>query len=204
MGLLAGYRAKILDGNWLAGREHRLAETRGQTAAPLPGKALLVFGPALEVITDRVPGTDAYTRERALLPAVLERVRPGEPWIADRNFCARGLLWGLHERGAVGLVREREQIRFKPLEAMRVIGDLDGGRVSERRVSIGRPDGSGALEARRLRLQLDAPTRSGDGTPYLLATAPGRGRRRVRSGPPLPRTLDPGESLFAFDGAVAL
>ncbi|MGB5065136.1 MAG: hypothetical protein WBQ37_15475 [Candidatus Competibacter sp.] len=39
-GLLTGYRVKILDGNGLAGREHRLAETRSQTAAPLPGKAL--------------------------------------------------------------------------------------------------------------------------------------------------------------------
>lgn len=171
-GLLAGYRVKILDGNWLAGREHRLAETRGQAAAPLPGKALLVFDPALEVITDCVPSTDAYTQERALLPAVLERVQPGELWIADRNVCTRGLLWGLYARGAVGLVREHEQIRFKPLEAMRVIGEIDGGRVSEQRVSIDHPDGSGALEVRRLRLQLDVPTRDGDDTLYLLTTVP--------------------------------
>jgi len=40
--LLAGYRVKVLDGNWLEGREHRLQETCHQTAAPLPGKALLV------------------------------------------------------------------------------------------------------------------------------------------------------------------
>ncbi|MEI2773247.1 MAG: transposase [Candidatus Competibacter sp.] len=171
-GLLAGYRVKILDGNWLAGREHRLAETRGQTAAPLPGKALLVFDPALEAITDCVPSTDAYTQERALLPTVLERVRPGELWIADRNFCTRGLLWGLRERGAVGLVREHEQIRFKPLEATRVIGDLDSGRVSEQRVLIDHPDGSGTLEVRRLRLQLNVPTRDGDDTLYLLTTVP--------------------------------
>jgi hypothetical protein len=93
--LLAGYRVKILDGNWLAGREHRLAETRSQTAAPLPGKALAVFDPALDVIVDLEPSADAYTQERAVLPAVLERVQPGELWIADRNFCSRGLLWEL-------------------------------------------------------------------------------------------------------------
>ena len=73
--LLAGYRVKILDGNWLQGREHRLQETRTQTAAPLPGKALLVFDPALEAITDCIPSEDAYTQERALLPEVL--ARPG-------------------------------------------------------------------------------------------------------------------------------
>ncbi len=171
-GLLVGYRVQILDGNGLAGRAHRLAETRGQTAAPLPGTALRVFDPALEVITDCVPSTDAYTQERALLPAVLERVQPGEWWIADRNVCTRGLLWGLYNQGAVGLVREHEQIRCKPLEAMRVIGEIDGGRVSEQRVSIDPPDGSGALEVRRLRLQLDVPTRDGDDTLFLLTTVP--------------------------------
>jgi hypothetical protein len=171
-GLLAGYRVKMLDGTWLAGREHRLAETRGQTAAPLPGKALLVFDPLLEAITEMMPSTDAYTQERALLPAVLERVQPGEWWLADRNFGTRGWLWGWHERGAVGLVREHAQVRFKPLEAMRVIGDIDSGRVSEQRVLIDHPNGSGTLEGRRLRLQLNEPTRDGADMLYLLTTVP--------------------------------
>jgi hypothetical protein len=171
-GLLAGYRVKMLEGNWLAGREHRLAETRGQSAAPLPGKALLVFDPALEVITEMVPSTDAYTPERALLPTVLERVQPGELWIADRNFCTRGLLWELQQRGAVGLVREHEPIRFTPLEAMRVIGEIDSGRGSEQRVLIEAPDGSGTLEVRRIGLALHQPTRDGDDTLYLLTLVP--------------------------------
>ncbi len=171
-GLLAGYRVKILDGNGLAGREHRLAETRRQTAAPLPGKALLVVDPALEVITEMVPSTDAYTQERALLPAVLKRVQPGELWIADRHFCPRGLRWGLHQRGAVGLVREHEQMRFTPLEAMRVIGAIDSGRGSEQRVLIDAPDGAGTLEVRRIRLALPQPTRDGDDPLSLLTTVP--------------------------------
>src|SRR5512143_1772115 len=172
LGLLAGYRVKILDGNALAGREHRLAETRGQTAAPLPGKALAVFDPALDVIVDLVPSADAYSQERALLPAVLERVQSGELWLADRNFCTRGLLWGLHERGAVGLVREHKQLRFTPLETMRVVGDIDSGRVAEQRVLISHPDGLGTLEGRRIRLELHQPTRAGDDTLYLLTTVP--------------------------------
>jgi hypothetical protein len=172
LGLLAGYRVKILDGNALAGREHRLAETRGQTAAPLPGKALAVFDPALDVIVELVPSADAYSQERAVLPAVLERVQSGELWLADRNFCTRGLLWGLHERGAVGLVREHKQLRFTPLETMRVVGDIDSGRVAEQRVLISHPDGLGTLEGRRIRLELHQPTRDGDDTLYLLTTVP--------------------------------
>jgi hypothetical protein len=51
--LLAGVRIKVLDGNALAGRDHRLLETRGRSAASLPGKALAVFDPALELIKER-------------------------------------------------------------------------------------------------------------------------------------------------------
>ena len=47
-------------------------------------------------------GPDAHTQERALFPAVLERTRLRESWIADRNFCMRRWLRGLHERGGAG------------------------------------------------------------------------------------------------------
>lgn len=60
---LAGYRVKVLDGNWLGGREHRLQEVRTRTAAPLPGKSRVVFEPALELITGRWPCEDAYTAQ---------------------------------------------------------------------------------------------------------------------------------------------
>lgn len=170
--LLSGYRVKVLDGNWLEGREHRLPETRHQTAAPLPGKALLVYDPALEVITDMVPSEDAYTQERALLSEVLPRVQGGELWIMDRNFCTRRGLWGLHRRGAVGLVREHQQLRFQPLEAMRVVGEIDSGRVAEQRVLVDHPDGPETLEVRRIRLTLYEPTREGETELYLLTTVP--------------------------------
>ena len=171
-GLLAGYRVKILDGNWLDGREHRLQATRRQSAAPLPGKALVVFDPALEVITDFIPSEDAYTQERALRSSVLPRVQAGELWLMDRNFCTKRFLWGRHQCGAVGLVREHEQLRFKPLEAMRLIGARDSGWVSEQRVLIDHPEGPGTLEVRRIRLELHEPTREGETELYLLTTVP--------------------------------
>ena len=171
-GRRGGYRVKILEGNWLDGREPRLTETRTQSAAPLPGKALVVFDPALEVITDFIPSEDAYTQERALLNEVVPRVQAGELWIMDRNFCTKRCLWGLHQRGAAGLVREHEQVRFTPLEAMRVIGEIDSGWVSEQRVLIDHPEGPGTLEVRRIRLELNAPTREGETELYLLTTVP--------------------------------
>ena len=62
---------KVLDGNWLGGREHRLKELRALSGAPLPGKSVAVFDPALELFTDLFPCEDAYTQERALLSAVV-------------------------------------------------------------------------------------------------------------------------------------
>src|SRR4051794_14504065 len=45
-GPVPGYRAKILDGNHLAGTEHRVPVTRASRAAALPGQALVVLDPA--------------------------------------------------------------------------------------------------------------------------------------------------------------
>lgn len=169
--LLAGVRVKVLDGNALAGREHRLPETRGQTAAPLPGKALAVFDPALALITALYPCEDAYTQERALLAAVLTGVQAGELWIADRNFCTAGFLTGLAERGAYALIREHAGLRYTPLEPMRDCGRTATGTVAEQWVYLGPPDPPG-LRLRRIRIRLDRPTRNGEDTLYLLSSVP--------------------------------
>jgi hypothetical protein len=170
--LLGDYRIKILDGNALAGREHRLAGTRSQSAAPLPGKALVVFDPALDVITQMIPELDAYTQERALLPRLRAWIEAGDLWIADRNFCVASWIWDLHQRGAAVLVREHLQIPLHPLEAMRPVATLAAGRVSEQRVTIDSPDGTQSLELRRIRLELNTPTREGETVLYLLTSVP--------------------------------
>jgi hypothetical protein len=168
--LLAGYEVRVLDGNVLGVREHRLMETRTRRAAPLPGKSLVVFDPALDLILDLVPSEDAYTQERALLEEVLPKVQPGELWLMDRNLAPKGFQWGLIQRGAHFLAREHEQLRFTPLEPMHKVGRCDSGWVSEQRVRV--QDGPHRWELRRLRLDLDQPTREGETTLYLLTSLP--------------------------------
>src|SRR5262249_2909521 len=63
-GPVPGYRAKILDGNHLAGTEHRVPETRATRAAALPGQALVVLDPATMLAIDVVPCEDAHAQER--------------------------------------------------------------------------------------------------------------------------------------------
>ena len=149
---MAGYRVKRRAGNARAGREHRRAETRGQTAAPLLGNARAVGDPVLAVMIDGAPSPAAYPQERAWLPAVLARVQPGAGGIADRNFCPRG---------AGGLGREHAPRRFTPLAARRVVAAIESGRGPEPRGVIDAPDGSGTLAVRRIRLDLHPPTRAG-------------------------------------------
>ena len=172
-GLLEGVPVRMLDGNCLDGRQHRLRVTRASTAAPLPGKALAVFDPALETITTLVPCEDGHTQERALLHQVLPQVGAGEVWVADRNFCTTGFLEALAERGAYSLVREHGLLRCTPLEAMRPV-PLQGAGVralSEQRVQL-KPhrDGRPGLELRRIRIELEQPTRHGETEVYLLST----------------------------------
>jgi hypothetical protein len=50
-----GYRAKILDGNHLAGTEHRPKVTRTTRAAALPGQSLVVLDPSTMLALDVVP-----------------------------------------------------------------------------------------------------------------------------------------------------
>src|SRR4051794_24065733 len=55
-----GYHVRILDGNHLAATEHRLKETRKEAAAPLPGQALVLFDPEVDLITDVLLEEDGH------------------------------------------------------------------------------------------------------------------------------------------------
>ena len=97
---LPGYRLRILDGNVLAGTDHRLTPLRQWINACLPGKSLVVYEPGLGLVTDVVLCEDAYTQERALLTQILPRVNAKDLFVADRNFCTTRFVFGIQERKA--------------------------------------------------------------------------------------------------------
>ncbi len=78
-GLLAepipGYAARILDGNVLAGSEHRLKPTRTTWSACLPGKSLAVYEPASGLIVDLVLRGECPHPGTSLLDQVRDRPR---------------------------------------------------------------------------------------------------------------------------------
>ncbi len=95
---LAGYRTKILDGNHLCRTDRRIGELRDLNAAPLPGQALVVFEPQYRLVVDVLPCEDGHAQERSLLPELLKTIAAKDLWIADRNFCTVGFLFGIAGR----------------------------------------------------------------------------------------------------------
>ncbi len=169
--LLPGYRVKILDGNCLAASEHRLKELRQLNSGALPGKSLVVYDAALGVVREVFPCEDGHAQERSLLSRVLGSVSAGEVWIADRNFCVREFLLGMAARQAFFVVREHEQLPWKPLGALREVGQTETGTVAEQAIEV-IDDAGKAHPWRRIQVKLKQPTRDGDDTIAILTNLP--------------------------------
>lgn len=169
--LIPGYHVRILDGNHLAATEHRLEETRANSAAPLPGQALVVLDPALMLIRDVFPCEDGHAQERSLLDAVLQTVEERDVWMADRNFCVQSFLLGIARKSAYFLIREHKGLTWKSAGNLRSCGWIASGRVSEQRVSVLDEEGKRWF-LRRVVLQLDVPTRDGETELAVLTNLP--------------------------------
>jgi IS4 transposase len=173
--LLPGFTVKILDGNCIAGTQHRIQELRDIAAAPLPGKSLNVFDPQLGLVTDVFLCEDGHAQERAMLGPVLDSVQQGELWIEDRNFCTVGWLCGVVlRRKAHVLVREHKNLPWTAVNDLRYVGRTETGEVWEQDVvltpedaTIATEDGAG-LKLRRILIKLDQPTRDGETELALL------------------------------------
>jgi hypothetical protein len=169
--LLPGYRIKMLDGNCLEASEHRLKELRELGGGALPGKSLVVYDPALGLAVEVFPCENGHAQERSLLPSVLETVSAGEVWVADRNFCVKWFLLGIERQDGFFVMREHEQLPWKPLEAMWEAGQTETGSVAEQAIAVSDDEGK-AHRWRRIRVRLNKPTRDGDSTIYILTNLP--------------------------------
>lgn len=168
--LLPGYRVKIVDGKHLGGTEHRIQETRTLNSAPLPGNVLVVLDPQLSLAIDAFPCEDAYAQERSLFPEILQTVAADDLWIADRNFCTTGFLFGLAQRGASFLIRQHgSTLSGKRLKGRKTrIGRCETGVVYEQTLEIDDPETEATRSLRRVTIVLDKPTRDGASEIHLL------------------------------------
>lgn len=168
---LVGYDEWILDGNHLSGTEHRLSETRSQTASPLPGKTLVVFDPRRGAVADIVPLEDGHAQERSALEDILDTVRAKQLWIADRNFCTLKFLYGVAARGGRFVIRLHQQLHGTPRGRLQKTGRTETGEVFENTLELPSYDGE-TLTVRRVVVRLIEPTRDGDAEIVLLTNLP--------------------------------
>jgi Transposase DDE domain len=174
--LLPGYRVRVLDGNHLAGTEHRVEALRRYRAAALPGHALVFYDPQWDMVTDVLPCEDAYAQERTLLPEVVPMVATQDCIVADRNFCTLGFLFGLVRRGAFFVIRHHASNGVgQPQGPRRGVGhDARGQALYEQPLGLTEPDTGATLVVRRITVQLHTPTREGNTELHILTNLPVR------------------------------
>lgn len=171
---LPGYRVKIVDGNHLRRTDRRIAELRQGNDAPLPGKALVVFDPCLQLVTDVIPCEDGHAQERRMLPELLDTVERGDLWIADRNFCTTTFLSAFFAAGSHFVIRQHGNTLSWELAGRRKkVGRTETGMVYEQAMHIVDEDGQ-RRQIRRMTVKLDKPTRDGDTEIHILTNLPSK------------------------------
>jgi IS4 transposase len=170
---IAGYRMRVVDGNVLAGTDHRLAPLRKVLNACLPGKSVVVYEPALGLVTDLVLCEDAYTQERALVTHLLPRVQANDLLVADRNFCTTKFVFGVKRQQGFFLVRQhKSNLPCQRKGRQRRIGKTETGLVYEQQVVVTDQVTGEELTLRRIELKLFEKTRDGERTLALLTNLP--------------------------------
>ena len=166
-----GYEMHVLDGNNIAATEHRLKETRANSAAPLPGKSLCVFRPAHQLVTHIVPCEDGHTQERALVDPILELVTTGSLWVADRNFCFQRFLLGIAKKLGFFVIREHASLNYKLSGKLRKRGQSETGEIFQQAIVI-EDEEDVKYRFRRIVVKLKKATEDGDWELAILTNLP--------------------------------
>jgi hypothetical protein len=173
-GLLPGFRVRVLDGNHLAGTDHRILELRRHRAAALPGQALVFYDPRWDLISDVIPCEDGHAQERSLTAEIIQAVLAGDCIIADRNFCTTKIVFGIARQLAFFIIRQhKSNVVWKAQGKRHLVGKDERGReIYEQAVLLINEESGETLTARRITIQLDKPTKDGDWEIHILTNVP--------------------------------
>jgi hypothetical protein len=170
-GPLSGYDVRIVDGNHLSGTQHRLKELRAMGDAPLPGHTVAVLNPHTELVEDIIVCEDGHANQKPLYVKLLDQVRRGQCWIADRDYSTLDFLRGISQRKAYFVIRQHGVLQGQPVGRRRRVGRISTGVVYEQGLRLTTADGE-ETTVRRVTVKLDEPTRDGDTELHLLTNLP--------------------------------
>jgi hypothetical protein len=175
-----GFTSHVLDGNMLAGTEHRLKPLRKTRAAALPGKLLALYECATGVVVQAVLGEDAHSQERALLGQLT--IDAGIHLLADRNFCVSAFMRRIEQAQSWFTIRHHRS--SFPLESVESVGKVrrcgrcETGTVREQAIRVIGTERRDFLW-RKISLRLDRPTRDGETEIVLITNLPRRVQART-------------------------
>jgi hypothetical protein len=169
-----GYRLRVVDGNVLAGTDHRPGVVRGTNAAALPGQSVVLYEYATGLIRRVLPWENAHTNERRLMRWVAEWVEANDLILADRNFCTPEFLGAVTTRGGAFLVRHHAGTSLTVTGDWKACGRCRTGVVSEARVAL-----TNGLTCRAIRVTRDKPLKEGGREVVILTNVSGRTRARA-------------------------
>jgi hypothetical protein len=81
----------------------------------------VVLDPDLRMAIDVFPCEDGHAQKRSLFESVLQTVKAGELWIADRNMCTQGFLFGIHSAASDFLIREHKTLPQQQLSELQFL-----------------------------------------------------------------------------------
>lgn len=172
--VIPGWRTRILDGNHLASTEHRLKPLRTIGGGTLPGLALVVYDNERGMVERVYLSEDGHAQEREILLELLAEMKPGELWIADRNFATAVFMLQMKLNRCHFIVRRHAANgRIRELKRWRAAGETETGTVEEG-AAIVEGEYDEAMNVRLIRVRLKSKTRDGDGTIELVTNLPKR------------------------------
>jgi len=122
--------------------------------------------------TDVFLTPDGHAQERSLLGEVARVVEPRDVWIADRNFCTLGFLFGIARRLGFFVIRQHGSLKGELIGLPKRRGRVHTGAVSEQKIRLTDPETGRSRVWRRVTVALKTPTRDGDRELHLLTSLP--------------------------------
>jgi hypothetical protein len=133
---------------------------------------LVVFDPALRLVTDVIPCEDGHAQERSLLPELAKTIEQGDVWFADRNFCTNDFLFAFFAAKSHFVIRQHAAtLNWELVGRRKKIGTIETGVVYEQSMRIVDREGN-ERQIRRVTVKLYEPTRDGDEEIHVLTNLP--------------------------------
>jgi hypothetical protein len=170
--LVPGFECKLIDGNVIAGTEHRIKELRRTNAAALPGRSVCVYNYSHRMIDQIVLDTNGHAQDKSQIDAILSRINPRECVIADAGFCTKKMMLGISQVcKAYFILRKPSNTAVELMGKPRKIGKSDTGILFEQK-GIVRCKDKEMVHVRVITLKRFEPTDKGKTEIVFLTNLP--------------------------------